>query len=134
MTQEQSHKLIIANIFLLFACVILLVGCTSPIGYTSAPLQTYDRDTEYRIDESEKDFSVVIFYSRYQFIPETVSVAIACKSAITNLALKYAQSKNRKIKPITDQEIQISFGRNGLTGITSCSAKLQVDYETKETP
>ncbi len=34
-----------------------------------------------------------------------------------------------EIVPINDQEVRISMGRNGLTGITSCSASVPAYYK-----
>lgn len=74
-------------------------------------------------------FDLTVNYSRYQFIPESSAVAVACKSALTSLAHELADKKGRKIKPLNEQRIRISMGRNGLTGITSCSAQAVAEWE-----
>ncbi len=109
--------------------LLILIGCATPITYTDKPLQPYDRDTQYRIDEIGEGFVITIYYSRFQFIPESSAVALACKSSLTSIAYEYTQNKNRNIKPINDQMIRISMGRNGMTGITSCSATVRVQYQ-----
>ncbi|MHC4173936.1 MAG: hypothetical protein ACYST5_13490 [Planctomycetota bacterium] len=92
-------------------------------------MQTYDHNTEYRIEEREGGFALTVYYRRYQFIPESDSVATACKSNLTSIAYEIAEERGKKIKPINEQRIKLSMGRNGLTGITSCSATVPVDYE-----
>ena len=101
---------------------LALSGCATPVSYTNVPLSTYDKDTEYGIEDSEDGFGITVYYSRYQFIPESGSVATACKSQLTAIAWEYADKKGKELIPINDQRIRISMGRNGFTGITSCQA------------
>jgi hypothetical protein len=119
------------------ALVLLLLlaggsGCATPMKYGDKPLEVYDRDTRYRIDEKEGGFMVTVFYSRYQFIPESTAVATACKSSLTAIAHEFADSRRKKIKPVDEQRIRISMGRNGFTGITSCSATVPVEFKKEE--
>lgn len=108
---------------------VMMQSCTRPMGYTHQPMQTYDHNTEYKVDEQESGFTITVYYRRYQFIPESDSVAIACKSCLTSIAYEVAEARGRKIKPINEQRIKLSMGRNGFTGITSCSATVPVEYE-----
>jgi hypothetical protein len=105
-----------------FLFVMLLAGCATPVSHTNIPLSTYDKDTEYGIEKREDGFSITVFYSRYQFIPESDAVATACKSQLTAIAWEHADNEGREIEPVNEQRIRISMGRNGLTGITSCQA------------
>ncbi len=97
--------------------------------YTHRPMQTYDRNTEYGIEEHEGGFTLTVYYRRYQFWPQSDSIVMACKSNLTSIAYEVAEGKGKKIKPINEQRIKLSTGRNILTGITSCSATVPVDYE-----
>ncbi len=106
-----------------------LISCTTPLRYTDKPLQPYDRDTQYRIDETYNGFDITVYHSRFQFYPELTAIALGCKSALTSIAYEYAQKKNRNIKPINEQMIKISTGRKIGAGITSCSATVQVQYQ-----
>ncbi len=85
-------------------------------------MQRYDKDTEYSVEDTPAGFTVSIYYSRYQMIPESDAVAVACKSALTAIAWDQAERRGRKIEPVNEQRIRLSMGRNGLSGITSCSA------------
>lgn len=111
---------------LLFVCFV--AGCATPVSHTNIPLSTYDKDTEFGITESENGFGITVYYSRYQFIPESDAVATACKSQTTAIAWEYADKKHRKILPLNEQRIRISMGRNGLSGITSCQASAVVEW------
>ena len=102
--------------------VMLLTGCATPVCHTNIPLSTYDKDTEYGIEKRDDGFAITVYYSRYQFIPESDAVATACKSQLTAIAWEHADNEGRDIEPINEQRIRISMGRNGLTGITSCQA------------
>jgi hypothetical protein len=114
--------------------VAIAGGCTQPLQYSSGEMIHYDRDTEYHIDESDNRFVVTVNYSRYQFIPESDAVAMACKSTLINIAHDQAEKKGREIEPIDEQRIRISMGRNGLTGITSCSATVSVKWKGPSDP
>lgn len=107
---------------ILLFVVLLLTGCATPVSHTNIPLSTYDKDTEYGIEKREDGFAITVFYSRYQFIPESDAVATACKSQLTAIAWEHADNEGREIEPVNEQRIRISMGRNGLTGITSCQA------------
>jgi hypothetical protein len=114
---------------MIIALITIQIGCATPMTFTDRPMTLADRDTEYAIDDRDDGFVISINYSRYQFIPESSAVATACKSALTSLAFENADRKRRKIEPINDQRIRISLGRNGFTGITSCSAQATVLWQ-----
>ena len=67
------------------------------IGYNSVQLSTYDKDTKYGIVERPNGFELTIYYSRYQFIPESSALAVACKSALTATAWEVADKRARKL-------------------------------------
>ena len=102
--------------------VIFFSSCATPVSHMNVPLSTYDKDTEYAIENRENGFAITLFYSRYQFIPESDATATACKSQVTAIAWEHSEGIGKKIKPVNEQRIRISMGRNGLTGITSCQA------------
>jgi hypothetical protein len=106
----------------------LLASCATPVSYTNKPLAQYDKDTEYAVEERPDGFALTVYYSRYQLIPESGAIATACKSALTSIAWEIAEKRARKIAPINEQRIRISLGRNGLSGLTSCSATAAVDW------
>lgn len=120
------------NNVLLLAGVILLEGCTTPAGYTEKPLHQFDRNTTYRIDDSDTGFAVTVYYSRYQFVPESDVVAQAGKSALLSIAHTVAEARGHRLEAIDEQRIRMSMGRNGLTGVTSWSGTLEVRYEQKQ--
>ena len=108
-----------------------MAGCATPVSHTNVPLATYDKDTEYGIQEMSNGFGITVYYSRYQFFPESDSIATACKSQLTAIAYEYAENKGKEIEHINEQRIRISMGRNGFSGITSCQANVNVRYKTE---
>jgi hypothetical protein len=106
----------------------LLASCATPVSYTNKPLAQYDKDTEYAVEERPDGFALTVYYSRYQLIPESAAVATACKSALTSIAWDIAEKRGKKIAPINEQRIRLSMGRNGLSGVTSCSASAPIDW------
>ncbi len=116
---------------LLFAIFLsaFLIGCATPVSHTNAPLSTYDKDTEYGIEKRDDGFGITVYYSRYQFIPESDAVATSCKSQLTALAWEHADQVGKQIEPVNEQRIRISMGRNGISGITSCQASAVVKWK-----
>jgi hypothetical protein len=110
----MKHVLILA--------LVLLAGCATPVSHTNIPLSTFDKDTEYGVEPRPSGFAVTVYYSRYQFIPESDAVATACKSQLTAIAWDHSDKIGKAIKQINEQRIRLSMGRNGLSGITSCQA------------
>lgn len=117
--------------FLLVMCAVLLGACATPETYTTAKFSTYDKNTDYAVDDRSDGFAITVNYSRYQFLPESDAVAVACKSALTSAAYDVADKRGHKIDPINEQRIQISMGRNEFSGITSCSAHAVAQWASK---
>lgn len=116
------------KIFILVLIGWLLTACATPVSHTNIPLSTYDKDTEYGIDQRDGGFAITVYYSRYQFIPESEAVATACKSQLTAIAWEHAENTGKEIEPVNEQRIRVSMGRNGLSGITSCQAHAVVKW------
>lgn len=114
---------------LLILTAALLSSCATAVRQSDVQLSQYDKNTKYGVEPMLKGFAVSVYYSRYQFIPESDAVATACKQALTSIAFEYAASQEREIKHINVQTIRISMGRNGLTGITSCSAYVPAKWK-----
>ena len=115
---------------IIIAATLAIAGCATPVSHTSAPLSRYDKDTEYGIEPNERGFGITIYYSRYQFIPESSAIATACKQALTSIAWEVAEGMGREIEPINEQRIRISMGRNGLSWITSCQSHAIAVWKT----
>lgn len=124
-TSRKPASRMLASVTVL---LLALGACATPVGHSNRPMQTYDRDTEYQVEERPGGFALTIYYSRYQFIPESDAVALACRSSLTAIAHEVAERRGRRIQQVNEQRIRLSMGRNGVTGITSCSATAPVDY------
>lgn len=110
--------------------LLVLSACTTPTSHSNIALSTYDKDTEYGIQERSDGFAITVYYSRYQFIPESSAVAAACKSQLTSIAWEHADKVGREIEPMNEQRVRVSMGRNGLSGVTSCQAYAEVEWAT----
>lgn len=108
---------------------LFLTGCATPIGFSQKPMANFDRDTLYNIEDAPDGFTVNVYFSRYQFIPETPAVISAAKASALSIAYNTAHARQRPIKPPNEQRIRVSTGRNGFTGITSCTVQVPVEYE-----
>ena len=116
---------------LLVAVTVLLSGCATPDRFTDAPMKRAGKNTTYAIEDSDRGFQITVNYSRYQFIPESGAVATSCRQELTSLAHDYADGHGRAILPINPDRIRMSMGRNGVSGITSCSASVPVSWSTQ---
>ena len=121
MTIFKGRKPMIRMLFCA-AIVSLLTSCATAVRQSEAPLSQYDKNTKYGVEPRPDGFEISIYYSRYQFVPESDAVAVACKQALTSIAWEQAEKQGKEILPINEQAVRISMGRNGLSGITSCSA------------
>ncbi|MDF7631467.1 hypothetical protein PUG46_19640 [Erwiniaceae bacterium L1_55_4] len=111
------------------SCIAVLAGCTSAGHFKEMKMSKYDSNTNYGIVNKADGFGVQVDYSRYQFEPESDSVATACKSQATAIAFEHAKDIGREIKPINEQAVRISLGRNGLLGLTSCNAYAEAEWK-----
>ncbi|WP_341325884.1 hypothetical protein [Methylotuvimicrobium sp. KM2] len=109
--------------------VLSLTACAVAKQHTDIKLISFDDDTRYGTKETEDGFDIELYYSRYQFIPESDAVAMACKNQLTSAAWRHAEKLKKEIEPVNEQRIRISMGRNGVTGITSCRAFVPVRWK-----
>ncbi|MFM7344134.1 MAG: hypothetical protein ACKO1J_02040 [Tagaea sp.] len=107
-----------------------MAGCAGPAVNNDLPMIRYDRDTEYRTEDTALGFTVTINHSRGQLLPELSAVGQSCRQALTAVAGDIAERRGRRIAPINDQRIRTSFVRNPLLGVTYCSATAPVFWET----
>lgn len=68
------------------ACALLLTACTTPVAYTDKPMEQYDKNTNYTVEDNPGGFTVSIYYSRYQFIPESEAVRLGTISLAAALS------------------------------------------------
>ncbi len=115
--------------FIIPIIALFLCSCATPVGYTEKPLAIYDKNTSYRVDDHNDGFTVTMYYSRYQFIPESNAVLVSAKSNLTAICYEISDSRGKDIQPINEQRIKMSMGRNGLTGITSWTGSVKVFYK-----
>jgi hypothetical protein len=108
------------------ASAAILAGCATPVTGNPGPRTVLDKDTSYSVIERPDGFQLDVSYARYQFIPESSSVAEACRQALTATAFDLADKRGRKIEPVNQQRIRISMGRNGFSGMTTCEASAPV--------
>jgi hypothetical protein len=113
----------------LIAAFALLAGCATVVKHSDAPMSGYDKNTKYSVEPRPDGFGISVYYSRYQFVPESDAVAMACKQALTSIAHEQAAKRGREIEQVNEQAVRLSMGRNGLSGITSCSAYAPVKWK-----
>jgi hypothetical protein len=130
----QRSKTTIMKAFLILMLsapvTLLFYGCATPVGYSEKPMQRSDKNTTYNVEDHEDGFTITVFYSRYQFVPESDAVSAAGKSALLSAAYEVADARGRRIQEINEQRIKMSMGRNGVSGITSWTGTVRAFYQT----
>ncbi|MCG7865854.1 MAG: hypothetical protein JAY74_05700 [Candidatus Thiodiazotropha taylori] len=129
MSGKNDKNGFLMKILFLIILTTMLVGCATPVNHSNIPQSTYDKDTEYGIENLDDGFIITVYYSRYQFFPESDVIASACKSQLTAITWEHSDITGQPIEPVNEQRIRISMGRNGLTGITSCQATAIVKWK-----
>ena len=108
---------------------LALSGCEAPVIYTALPMTPYDKDTTYRFDEQPAGFTLFVRQSHYQFILND-EIQMSCARAIKSLAHDIAGRRHRSVE-IDGDRVQMSFGRNGVNGITTCTAMVPITWSDR---
>lgn len=102
--------------------VLALGACTTPAD-VSMPIGTgQNADAVVTVEDTARGFTVDVTYRRYQMIPETSAVLTTCRSTAMARVAEEARNRGREIQPLSEQDVRVSTGRNGLLGFTSCRA------------
>jgi hypothetical protein len=107
-----------------FLALATVSGCEAPVSYTGLPMTPYDRNTAFRVDDTPSGFTLFVRQSRYQYILND-AIQTSCTQAIKSLAQEIAERRGHKVE-IDGDRVQMSFGRNGVNGISTCSAMVPV--------
>lgn len=115
-----------AILIVMMACVV--GGCSNPQRFATGPMTKWDDDNRYHVEPKPGGFLLTVYSSDYQFFPSPGALVATTKSNITAIAHELAAREGKRIKPIDEQKIKISTGRNGWSGSTKCSAQVPVEY------
>lgn len=124
---------ILKYLYLVFiASCIFFAGCSSAVNYSDIPMQRYDKDTQYSVQNTDDGFILAVYCTKFQFVEQAEVVVEMCRSALTAIAWEISDKSNRPIEPPDNQRILFSTGRNEFTGVTSCHGTLKVFWESPE--
>lgn len=107
----------------LVALVMTLGGC----GLGS--LQPYDRNTNYRVENTSSGFTLTVNYSRRHFIPAPEAVEEACKNMFVTVAQVVAAKRGRRVQRIEEQQIATQLDSNEHNKISHCTATGPVAWQ-----
>jgi hypothetical protein len=114
---------------LVLGASLALSACTTAAD-VSKPIEAgKGNDAKVQIVDTADGFSVDVKYSRYQMIPESSALLVACRAIATARAYEEAKGRGKEIEPINEQTIRVSTGRNGLLGLTSCRAFAEAHFK-----
>jgi len=112
---------------LLIALSIVCVGCTA-VDYTRGQMQKYDNATSYHITELPNGIKVAVRVDKYQFFANPMPLKDEGMSALRFIAKEQAARRGRSIRPVADDDVMYSTGRNVLLGTTTWSGTAVVSY------
>lgn len=115
---------------LVLSAAAALAACTTPADVSKPIDAGKGNDANVQVADTAVGFTVDVKYSRYQMIPESSALLVACRSIATARAYEEAKSRGREIEPINEQTIRVSTGRNGLLGLTSCRAFAEARWKS----
>jgi hypothetical protein len=108
---------------------LLAAGCAGVVDYSRGNLQRYDDNTRYHVRHFPNGMQVSVRTDVYQFIPIPSSVTEQGMSSLRFIAREQAAKLGKSIKPISDEEVKFSSGRDILTGTTSWSGTAIVKFQ-----
>lgn len=114
---------------LIVSAFVALTGCTHPADVSHPLTEVADKNARYTIKNISDGFTVEVRYSRYQFVPETSALLVACRSLVTARAYDEAKNRGREIEPINEQTIRVSTGRNIIKARTACRAFAEAHFK-----
>lgn len=114
---------------LTISAFVALTGCTHPADVSRPLTEVADKNAKFKVRDVPTGFTVEVSYSRYQFVPETGALLVACRSLVTARAYEEAKGRGRQIQPINEQTIRVSTGRNILNAHTSCKAFAEAQWK-----
>ena len=114
---------------LVLSASLALAACTTAADVSQPLAAGKGNDAKIKIADTATGFTVDVRYSRYQFVPESGALLVACRSIATARAYEEAKGRGREIEPINEQTIRVSTGRNGLLGLTSCRAFAEAQWK-----
>lgn len=109
--------------------IATLAACTTAADVSKPIDAGKGQDAKVKVIDTADGFNVDVKYSRYQMIPESSALLVACRSIVTARAYEEAKARGREIEPINEQTVRVSTGRNGLLGLTSCRAFLEARWK-----
>ena len=87
--------LVVAVLVTIGVSAVTITGCTSaPRYYSDAPYIRYDQNTEYAISDESDGFTVLVYYSLYQYFGNENVVLETAKQNAMALAYEHADKNN----------------------------------------
>lgn len=108
--------------------MLSLSACTRPADVSRPTIDQGDANAKVEVKDTTEGFTVDVSYSRYQFVPETSALLVACRSIATARANDEAKRRGRDIEPVSDQAVRVSAGRNIINARTACRAFVEVRW------
>ena len=110
--------------------VLMAAGCArEPDPYHPLNVRApRDAKGEFHVEERPGGFTILVEYARHQTWPDDGAVARACRTALVGIAREVAEIRGRAVKPIDESAVDVAIRRNETTRLTSCDARLAVEY------
>jgi hypothetical protein len=114
---------------LVLNAALAVAACTHPADVSRPLTEVADKNAKFTVKDTSAGFTVEVRYSRYQFVPETDALLVACRSLVTARAYDEAKTRGREIEPVNEQTVRVSTGRNIINARTSCRAFAEAKWK-----
>ena len=98
------------------------------MDYTGGQMSKYNDATSYHVTEIPNGMKLAVRVDKYQFFPSPLALKDEGMSALRFIAKEQAARRGHAIKPISDEDIMYSTGRNVLLGTLTWSGTAVVPF------
>ncbi|MDC0549132.1 caspase family protein [Alphaproteobacteria bacterium] len=110
------------KLFVITLVFMFLTGCMAK-NFTTKDMVMHSSGVNYAYDLGKDELIIYVSKSKYQFIPDALAVIEECKSAVGSILNSVSTKENIQTEALPTGGIQVTSGRNGVTGMTSCTGK-----------
>jgi hypothetical protein len=104
--------------------LLLLASCapSSSVQRSGPGLTRLDKEAQYVAVPTERGILLTLYVDRYQFVPNLPALGEHCTARFLALAQELGTQQGHTVAPLDAGSIQRTVTRDGVRGITSCTA------------
>ena len=112
----------------LLCLAAVLPSCAPSRRQPTAPVLLKNRNVEYVIMPYPTGFTVAVSYGHASCRPQPLVVAEVCKNTGIALAYAHAETQQKPIRSLEEQDVYLSLDPDSSAGINSCMATVTAEW------